>query len=1356
MKERRNDVAGSVLWATFLLAASLWCGAALLEYLWFNTDSRSFPAVLAAQGDPHELVLRMLFTIAVVMAGLTISRTLSRLALSEQAACESSENLRTTLNSIGDAVITTDVESVISGMNPVAEELTGWTFKEAKGKRLADVFTIVDAQTREPAADPVQKVLGSGTTVGLANDTLLLARDGVERQIADSGAPILDKDGVVTGVALVFREVTEEHRMQQALREQERFLQNIFDSIQDGLSVLDRDLNVVRANAWMQKMYAHEAPLEGTKCYAVYQQRDSACPWCPTVKAMETGETQSAEVPFPNAQEVRGWIDVSAFPLKDERGEVTGVIEHVKDITDRKRVEEVLRESEALLSRSQAIGHIGSWEFDVVANRLTWSDEVYRMFGLRPQEFGVTYEAFFDAVHPDDRAAVDAAYTESLREGRDGYEIEHRVVRRDTRDIRVVHEKCEHVKDASDQIVRSIGIVQDITERKRAEEERRRLTAILETTSDLVSISTPEGQLVYLNREGRRMLGWGANEDLSNKVIADAHPDWALRVVNDTGIPAAIQQGAWRGETALLTPDGREIPVSQVIMSHRSADGSLDYLSTIMRDMSERKRAEEALLNAKLLSEDYINSLPGLFYVFDEQRFVRWNNAWEDITGYSAKELGKMYGTDFFDGETRRLIEEKMGEVFRDGAAEAEAELVTKDGRRLPYFFTGLRREIKGKPHIVGLGVDIAERKRAEEQLRRGEELLEEMGSMARIGGWEHDLITGDARWTRGTYEIVEIEPGAPIPGPKEHLDYYLPEDRAALEKAYQRAVKTGEPFDLELRCHTAKGRLIWARAIGRPVTERDKCVKMKGTFQDITDRKRAEEALRLTQFAVEHATDAAFWAGSDAKFQYVNQSACRLLGYTRDELLRMTVHDVNPDFPAEAWLEHWDELKRRGSMVIESVNQTKDGRIIPVEISINLVVFEGREYDLAFTRDITERKRAEEEREKLEAQLRQSQKLEAVGQLAGGVAHDFNNILTAILGNVELSMDSVRSELGADHGVVHSMEQIEKAAQRASALTRQLLAFSRRDVVQPRALSMNSILADLDKMLRWLITENIALDTITDPGLKSVWADAGRVEQVIVNLVVNAVQAMPDGGRLTLETQNVVLDEDYARSHAETQPGPYVLLAVIDTGCGMDAATRERIFEPFFTTKSMDRGTGLGLATVHGIVKQSGGHIFVYSEPGHGSTFKVYLPAIEAAPAEQTPTARPDAAPRGDETVLLCEDDRPVCELIAEALRTAGYTVVTAGTGQEGLAAAEAHASSIDLLITDVIMPDMNGRALSERLVAVRPDLPTLFISGYTSNVIAHHGVLDEGVEFLEKPFTRQSLLTKVRTVLDQMRTRT
>ncbi len=420
------------------------------------------------------------------------------------------------------------------------------------------------------------------------------------------------------------------------------------------------------------------------------------------------------------------------------------------------------------------------------------------------------------------------------------------------------------------------------------------------------------------------------------------------------------------------------------------------------------------------------------------------------------------------------------------------------------------------------------------------------------------------------------------------------------------------------------------------------------------------------------------------------------------------------------------------------------DGQVRDAEISLARVDLGDRPHALVLVRDITERKGLEE-------QLRQSQKMEAIGQLAGGVAHDFNNILTAVLGNVEL----VRGELQAHYpDAVHLLEgmhQIQQSAERAATLTRQLLAFSRRQVVRPEVLNLNTTLRDLEKLLGRLLTEDIALEQSLALDLHCVRADAGQITQVIINLCVNARDAMPHGGTLTLRTSNTFLDEAYVTAQPEARLGAHVVLTVSDTGCGINAVTLPHIFEPFFTTKPVGQGTGLGLATVYGIVKQSGGHVTVYSEPGRGTTFRIYLPALPGATAD-APSPSPELlAPAGHETILVCEDDATVRDLTANLLAEHGYDVLVAHSAGHALRLAQQHAGPLHLIMTDVIMPDMNGRQLVQDLLALRPDLRSLYVSGYTFDVIAHHGVLDADVEFLEKPYSRAQLLNKVRAVLDR-----
>jgi PAS domain S-box-containing protein len=385
-------------------------------------------------------------------------------------------------------------------------------------------------------------------------------------------------------------------------------------------------------------------------------------------------------------------------------------------------------------------------------------------------------------------------------------------------------------------------------------------------------------------------------------------------------------------------------------------------------------------------------------------------------------------------------------------------------------------------------------------------------------------------------------------------------------------------------------------------------------------------------------------------------------------------------------------------------------------------------------------------DRKALEEQLLQTQKMEAVGRLAGGVAHDFNNLLMVIRGHADLLLESPGPPDSQDRRV----KQIQMAAERAASLTQQLLAYSRKHVIAPKVLDLNSIVTEMGKMLPPMIREDIELATVPSAKLGRVKADPGQIEQVLMNLAANARDAMPRGGKLTIETADVELDEVYARHHAGVRPGAYVMLAVSDTGCGMDAETRSHIFEPFFTTKEKGKGTGLGLASVYGTVKQSGGHIWVYSEPGHGTTFKVYLPRIEDALEKVAKSERLPVSLRGAGTILLVEDEEAVRDLVRESLQQNGYTVLEAKDGTEALQISKRYKGPIHLLLTDVIMPGMNGRELAQGLASSHPDMKVLYMSGYTENAVVHDGVLDSGMALLQKPFTRDQLAKRVREVLD------
>ena len=512
-------------------------------------------------------------------------------------------------------------------------------------------------------------------------------------------------------------------------------------------------------------------------------------------------------------------------------------------------------------------------------------------------------------------------------------------------------------------------------------------------------------------------------------------------------------------------------------------------------------------------------------------------------------------------------------------------------------------------------------------------------------------------------------------------------------------------------------------------------------------ERKRAEDALHASERRALTLFDAVdlivLGLDSGGVVDYVNPFFLQLTGYTREDVL------------GQPWIERFVPKAHQAGMsglFLELYDRdlhahyqnpivTKAGEERLVAWT-NTVVRdrEGRPSGtLSVGEDITEHRRLEE-------QYRQGQRMEAVGRLAGGVAHDFNNILTAILGYAELLL----MELPPDSEHLADAAEIRTAAQRAAGLTRQLLAFSRQQVLQPTVLCVNDVLANVENMLCRLLGENVALRTALAPDAGNVRADAGQLEQVIVNLAVNARDAMSAGGKLTIETANAELSEDYAEANQPVVAGQYVMLAVTDTGVGISPENRLRIFEPFFTTKEQGKGTGLGLSTVYGIVKQSGGYIWVYSEPGKGATFKVYLPRVDAPVEPQTPPRPIQGTPAGTETILLAEDDEQLRKLVRGLLDRIGYQVLSAASAEEALAQAREHGSQIHLLLTDVVMPGEGGHQLARRLAEARPATRTLFMSGYTDAAIVDHGILERGHHYLQKPFTPAVLARRVRDVLD------
>jgi two-component system, cell cycle sensor histidine kinase and response regulator CckA len=578
---------------------------------------------------------------------------------------------------------------------------------------------------------------------------------------------------------------------------------------------------------------------------------------------------------------------------------------------------------------------------------------------------------------------------------------------------------------------------------------------------------------------------------------------------------------------------------------------------------------------------------------------------------------------------------------------------------------------------------------------------------------------------------------------------FILEDDQDVFYLQHKRLIETGEPQSCELRMVKADGALFWARVdtAAGPLH--------RVVMTDISGRKRVEreleESKRLIESVVENIPLMVFLKEAQGlRFVVFNRAGEELLGHDRKELMGRNNLDLFPPEQA-AFFEAKDrEALATGDLLDipeEMVDTAKKGRRVLHTRKICIKGTDGvARFLLGISEDITERKRAEEETARLEEQLLQAQKMESVGRLAGGVAHDFNNMLGVILGRTEFALEKTEpsSPLRGD------LMEIRKAAERSADLTRQLLAFARRQTIAPKVLDLNETVEGMFQMLRRLLGENVAIDYKPESGLWPVRVDPSQIDQILANLCVNARDAITDVGKLTIETGNRTFDEEYCAHHTGFVPGEYVRLVVSDDGCGMDKETLSHLFEPFFTTKKVGQGTGLGLATVYGAVKQNNGFINVYSEPGRGTTFTIYLPRHAGETRRTITEGAPAPDPRGREVILLVEDEPAILRLAAMMLEKQGYTVVAAATPGEAIRLARERTGEIDLLMTDVVMPEMNGRELARNILTLYPGLRRLFMSGYTADVIAHQGVLEEGVHFIQKPFGIKELAAKVREVLD------
>jgi PAS domain S-box-containing protein len=1188
-----------------------------------------------------------------ILSVLSVTRDITERKRAEAALRDSEDRYRDLVENNRDLICTHDLEGNLLSVNEAAVRFTGYSREALLRMNLADLLA---PEVRSRLDGHLKTIRATGRATGLMR---VLTATGETRYWEYNNS--LRTEGVslpvVRGMA---QDVTEARRAKAELRASEAKHRALIDHMSEGLLLVDRGENILFANQAICRLLDYsESELVGQNIELFLFREEDRPAMAERNRRRAEGIAEGYEIELRNRSGELLWTRFSASPVADKEGQISGSMAIIADITERKRAQQAGDHALALLratleSTADGILTIG-------ADRRIWSyNQAFVEMWRIPAEVLATRD--------DDRAlkwVLDQLELPELFLQRVQYLYDHPSEESfDTLDFKDgrIFERYSRPMLVEGRPVGRVWSFRDVTERMRGE-----------------ALST--GQ--------RRVLEMIAGGTPLEKTLAEL-----LRVLE-------AQSPDMLCSTLLLDPDGEHL--------RHGAAPSLpgDYIRAIdgvAIGPCAGSCGTAAFRREQVIVED-----------------IASDPLWQDYRALALPHgLRACWSSPIFDGQKHLL--------------GTFAIYYRQPGRPTAQHLRLIDIATQTAAIAIGHEQNEAALRRSETQLRSFVE-----NAPAEIAMFDNDMIclAASQRW------INSYSRGRPTPVGISHYEVNpdLPE---RWKEGHRRALAGESQARDEDVWVQADGTQQWLRWSVDPW--RDPMGAIGGIVifvEDISARKRAQEAILAEKAFSEALLDSLpgifFLFDQAGRFVRWNRALETISGYSPEELTELYPLDF---FDGEDRARAEESLRRvfeSGSADVEMELVAKDGRRIPHYFSGQRFFADGVPCCIGMGIDLTARKLLEEE-------LYQSQKIEAIGRLAGGVAHDFNNIMGVILGYGEMA----ESELEPDHPVREQIAEMVKAAERAAGLTRQLQAFSRKQILQPKRLDLNDLVANTQSMLSRLIGEDIALVLRPGPGLGTVRADSGQIEQIVLNLAVNARDAMPSGGTLMLETANIDLRAESADNLPPAIPGRYVTLAVSDTGIGMDAETQRRVFEPFFTTKPVGQGTGLGLSTVYGIVKQSGGYIRVYSEPGLGTTFKIYFPRVDEMPEATTPAAPLEVVPGGHETILLVEDNLALREVIRRRLAESGYTVLMAGDGAEALALAGARTEPIDLLLTDVVMPNLGGGELARRMAALRPALRVLFMSGYTDGAIGQHGILEEGVMLLEKPFTGEKVVRAVREALD------
>lgn len=1256
------------------------------------------------------------------------------------ALSDSEDRYRRLFNVISDPLFVYDRETLgYLAVNDAAVKKYGYSREEFLG------MTVKDIRPEEDVAPLVDMLSKTGTGFEERGIWRHRTRDGtiMEVEISANGLEYAGRPACV----IQARDVTEKRRVAAEAARTHDLLRAVVEGTPDALFVKDLNGKYLLFNSAASRFVGKPAEeVLGQDDTALFDAESARRVIEHDHRVIAANQADTEEELLTAAGITRTYL-ATKIPFRDTQGKIIGVLGISRDITDQKRAEEVLRQQQALLRIAGRVARIGGWSINLDTQTLTWSDEICTIhevpFGYQP-----TLDHAIHFYPPEYRDQVHRHVQDCATHGTPFDYVMELITAKGRRIwVRAIGEA---VRDAAGRITGLQGAFQDITERKKALDEQQqlaeRLATTLESMTDGFMTLDREWRITYLNAEAEKLVDC-QREDLIGITLWEAFPD---------SLEASFGREYRRAITEQVTVEFEEYfpPLSKWfgVRAYPSEQG----LAIYFRDVTA----------ARKLTEELINERSRLVTAQAVAKIGSWETNSTSLEVIWSAETYRIFekNPDAFQPTHARFLEmvhpddrAAVDRAFHDSLClttpcSIEHRIIMPDGRikvleeRWQVIFDSEQKPVR----VSGTCQDITERKFAEQAIRDSEERFRLLSKATNDAIWDWDLTTDRLWWNEGFeklfgYRRAEIDPT--ILSWQKHIH---PEDLEAVLTKVDRAIHgEAESWAGEYRFVRKNGSIAYVLDRGYIIRDSEgKAVRMIGGMTDLTARKQAEETLLLRDRAIQAVSQGIIITDPnqpDNPIIFASGGFERITGYSLEEVIGKNCRLLQgKDTDQETLRELRAAIAAPRNCMVEILNYRKDGKpfwnqliITPVlDASGLLTHFVGVQTDVS-------------ERRRLEDQYRQSQKMEAVGRLAGGVAHDFNNLLTIISGYSELLL----AMPGVDPRVRESIVSISRAGERAASLTRQLLGFSRQTMLQPKVLDLNAVISETGKMLRRLIGEDILFTTVLDPNLSLVKVDPGQLDQVLMNLAVNARDAMPKGGKLTIETSNVVLSEENAAMHPDCKAGQYVLLAISDNGCGMPPEVVARIFEPFFTTKEVGRGTGLGLAMVFGIIQQSGGCIHVYSEVNRGTTFRIYLPAAsEQLSIKGGSGSRYDL--KGTETILLVEDDEGVRGLALLSLRMYGYHVLTATDGKDALKVAKAHQGPLHLILTDVVMPNVSGPELIMQIVPEFPNVKVLFMSGYTDDAVVRHGLIESEVAFIQKPYTPLGLARKVRQVLDKKTT--